>query len=357
LTSVGILNSGSITSGFGNIDIGASYIDCGKVTSDIGGSQIQAALVLKGVELAGSSTFESYMLFSGGTSLFSTIYRDSVGGKDYIGWESYNQSDFSKTSIVLQEFGGSIGIGKTPSSSFKLDVNGDLQCNNMIPSSDNSYTLGNGSFRMSEIYSVNSTINTSSRLNKKNIKPIKLGSDFICKLKPVEYEWITNSHGRIHCGLIAEDVGELINKDKYSLYIDDNIQKEKDKRDQAYQKDQKDQKEHVKNYKEPNKNENLLGLRYTEFIPILIKGFQEQQQQINKLTQIIETLTSNKHKINNDNSNGNGNNNNNNNDNDDIPEQVPIQKEAQSTRPRGRPKIRLLQRKGTPSPPKTSRKK
>ena len=78
----------------------------------------------------------------------------------------------------------------------------------MIPSVDNSFTFGNGSFRWTDIYAVNSTIQTSDRRNKKDIKPLENhGLDFINKLKPVSYKF--KDGVRQHNGFIAQDVQKL----------------------------------------------------------------------------------------------------------------------------------------------------
>ncbi len=84
---------------------------------------------------------------------------------------------------------GSIGIGKTPDSSYKLDVDGDIQANAYYYSSD-------------------------VRL-KKDIREISEALDKIKKLRGVSFSWKGN--GEKSMGFIAQEVEkvlpELVNSD------------------------------------------------------------------------------------------------------------------------------------------------
>ena len=164
----------------------------------------------------------------------------------------------------------------------------------LLPLSDNAYTLGNGSYRMSEVFSVNGTINTSDERSKRDIEECNLGLDFVRKLKPVKYKWIENSHNRTHIGYVAQQVAEILGDEKnnYSLYIDGNVQKQKDILKMKEEDEDFDEEEYYK-----NSNQNLLGLRYTEFIPCNTKAIQDlsdivskQQKQIDDLKTLVSTL-------------------------------------------------------------------
>jgi DNA repair exonuclease SbcCD ATPase subunit len=88
---------------------------------------------------------------------------------------------------------------------------------------------------------------------KKDITPITDALQFVRKLKPVQYKWKENSHGRTHTGFIAQDVLEcnpLNLKDNWAGYIDTG---------------------------------NGLGLRYGEFISINTKAIKELDEKLSKL--------------------------------------------------------------------------
>ena len=118
------------------------------------------------------------------------------------------------------------------------------------PATNNQRTLGDGTNRWSEVFATNPAINTSDRNMKKDIKPITNALQFVRKLKPVQYKWKENSHGRTHTGYIAQDVLEanpLGLSDNWSGYVDTG---------------------------------NGLGLRYGEFISVNTKAIQEIDEKL-----------------------------------------------------------------------------
>ena len=122
---------------------------------------------------------------------------------------------------------------------------------------DNVFSLGRASYRWKDIYSATGIINTSDRNLKTDIENTKLGLEFINQLKPVTYKFIDGQ--RPHQGLIAQDVKAVMdNLDiDFAGYIAD---------------------------KDSNGNE-ILGLRYTEFIAPLIKAVQELSAKVKELEQ------------------------------------------------------------------------
>ncbi len=91
----------------------------------IGTAAPGAKLEVKGIENNASTTFESIIKLSGADGTFGQIYRDNNGTNNYLGIESFQQGvGGTKTPIVLQEFGGNVGIGNT-SPTNKLSVAGN----------------------------------------------------------------------------------------------------------------------------------------------------------------------------------------------------------------------------------------
>jgi hypothetical protein len=121
--------------------------------------------------------------------------------------------------------------------------------------------LGNGANLWDEVYAQNTQIQTSDKNMKKDITPITNALDFVRKLKPVQYKWKKNSHGRTHTGFIAQDVlqaNPLGLSDNWSGYVDTG---------------------------------HGLGLRYGEFISINTKAIQELDSKLTKLVSGISTGT------------------------------------------------------------------
>lgn len=105
---------------------------------------------------------------------------------------------------VLAGNPGNIGIGTT-SPQTSLQVAGVIS-----PATNNTYTLGNATYRFTEVYATNGVINTSDRREKKDIYNSDLGLDFINKLRPVSYRWNTGVDNDVHYGLIAQEAEQAI---------------------------------------------------------------------------------------------------------------------------------------------------
>jgi len=121
--------------------------------------------------------------------------------------------------------------------------------------------LGNGSNLWSEVFASNATINTSDRNMKKDITPITNALQFVRKLKPVQYKWKKNSHGRTHTGFISQDVLEanpLGLGDNWSGYVDTG---------------------------------HGLGLRYGEFISVNTQAIKELDSKVSRLASGITGAT------------------------------------------------------------------
>lgn len=99
---------------------------------------------------------------------------------------------------------GNLGIGTT-SPQTTLQVEGVIS-----PATNNTYTLGNATYRFTEVYATNGVINTSDRREKNDIANTDLGLDFINKLRPVSYRWNTGVDSEVHYGLIAQEAEQVL---------------------------------------------------------------------------------------------------------------------------------------------------
>jgi hypothetical protein len=139
------------------------------------------------------------------------------------------------------------------------------------PSVDNLYDIGEASFRYDDIYASNGVIQTSDENQKKNIEDSRLGIDFVNKLLPKSYKFKGGKSGRTHYGLLAQDVKKLLDDENISTndfagFIYNEAKREYNADTEQYE-----------NYGEQ------YGLRYTEFIPILIQSIKDLSQENNRL--------------------------------------------------------------------------
>lgn len=75
------------------------------------------------------------------------------------------------------------------------------------PGSDNSWSLGDATYRWTAVYATNGTIQTSDQRFKTAIRDLEQGLPFILSLRPITYRW-TVGDGADHFGLLAQEVEE-----------------------------------------------------------------------------------------------------------------------------------------------------
>ena len=160
--------------------------------------------------------------------------------------------------------------GASPIEKMRITQNGVVQ-----PGTDNSYSLGASGIRWSSVWAANGTIQTSDEREKKDIVDSDLGLDFVSKLRPVSFKWkvgknevtseldgldeegnpktkivVTPIEGkRTHYGLIAQEVETLLDGKDFGGFIHD-------------------------------AETDIKGLRYDQFIPVLINAIKELKAEI-----------------------------------------------------------------------------
>jgi hypothetical protein len=127
---------------------------------------------------------------------------------------------------------------------------------NVTPITDNTYYLGNSSFRWKTVYSAGGVVTTSDLRMKDNIVTINGGLETVLKLNPVTYTWKDRSDNKRHLGLVAQEVLPLV-------------------------------PEVVDVGDDPDKT---LGINYSGMVPVLINAIQEQQKQIESQNEKIARL-------------------------------------------------------------------
>ncbi|WNJ19473.1 tail fiber domain-containing protein [Pontibacter sp. G13] len=176
---------------------------------------------------------------------------------------------------------GKVGIGTT-SPSTALDVNGKIKLgsaetledmgsytigsnSNIVPIGSGIFDLGSSTHRWGTVYATNGTINTSDARDKMGIQPLSYGLDAIAQLNPVSFQWKEGHDRSVKLGLLAQDLQQVIPE----VVVDTEIRQNEDGSIEEIPAER-------------------LGVFYSDLIPVLIKGVQEQQELIDTQAQQIE---------------------------------------------------------------------
>jgi hypothetical protein len=145
-----------------------------------------------------------------------------------------------------------------------------------IPDIDAFYLLGNSSKRWAEVWADDGSINTSDARDKKNIRDLNYGLKEIMQLHPVKFDWKDEHNTDDKLGLIAQDLQKVL-PEVVKAY--------------EYKRDSTGKRKRVP--------AERLGVMYSDIIPVIIKGMQQQQQiiedqnkKIKALTQLVSDLAS-----------------------------------------------------------------
>lgn len=170
---------------------------------------------------------------------------------------------------------------------------------NILPTANNTYSLGNSTNKFTEVWAVNGTIQTSDKDKKENIKELNLGLDFIMKLKPVSWKWKNEDSYKkkeTRYKKVYDENNNFIDFEKEEIEIKVPEKKFKRQHQGLLSSDVKNTLDELKistndfagYIKDSESGEE--ALRYTYFIAPIIKAVQEQQQKIEELKQEIEIL-------------------------------------------------------------------
>ncbi|MBK8845588.1 MAG: tail fiber domain-containing protein [Bacteroidetes bacterium] len=132
-----------------------------------------------------------------------------------------------------------------------MSINSDL-----VPTTNCARSIGNSTNRWNIIYACNGVINTSDARDK--IAQLKYGIKEIMKMNPVSYQWNYNQEDGTKLGLLAQDLQKIVPEVV---------------RDWEYKTDE------ITGERTKIPAEQL-GVFYSDLIPVLIKGMQEQQTEI-----------------------------------------------------------------------------
>ena len=267
-SEMNVTNLSSISADLGSITGGSINIGSGNFTVDTSGNVVATSITTtgkynaKGISATGQAGLFSELSDSvtGGSDPLRILCPSDDSDKDFfilMGNDPYSMT-FSSGIPTSSNHGmwftgtGTIYMGGTNDS--------------FSPLADDSNDLGRLNNRWDDIYATNGTIQTSDVSDKTSIEDTDLGLNFVSQLNPRKYKLMNGESNRTHYGLIAQEVKTVLDNNNISTsdfapYIEGEIF---DTNNQGT-------------------GEYKTGLRYTEFISILIKAIQELEQRIEQL--------------------------------------------------------------------------
>ena len=120
------------------------------------------------------------------------------------------------------------------------------------PGADNTYALGKNGARWTEVWSTNGLIQTSDIRLKTAIRDLPYGLAEVMQMRPVAYKW-KNQASSDKVGLIAQDVRKLIPEVVTG-----------------------------------NENTELVGMNYSELVPVLINAIKQLKKEVDDLRAKLE---------------------------------------------------------------------
>jgi hypothetical protein len=127
---------------------------------------------------------------------------------------------------------------------------------NLRPAVDNQNSLGESERRWTQVFAAGGVVQSSDGRLKENVAGLTYGLDAVRRLRPVAFTWKDGADDRQHYGLIAQQVREVLPGIVTGGDGDNGI----------------------------------LGMNYSELVPVLVKAVQEQQEEIDTQTGQIAAL-------------------------------------------------------------------
>lgn len=175
------------------------------------------------------------------------------GGNANTDWRIYN-------------IGPNLTIGNSGDELATINDLYQFQGSRFMPMNDGVINLGQGTNKWNTVFAQNGAINTSDARQKKNIKNLSYGLDKLMQLRPVSFEWKKDDGSGTKLGLIAQELQQVIPEVV---------------RDWDWEEDELGNRKKVAS--------SVLGVYYSDLIPVLIKATQDQQNIIDQQNKKIES--------------------------------------------------------------------
>jgi Chaperone of endosialidase len=222
------------------------------------------------VEITGTTTLNSDLSVAGsvnnGLSLSGTGSANGIkiGDDQTSSVTIYHNS----TGLDLNAPGGRVYYG-----SFEyFEDGGSNECafnSDLRPTQTDTYDLGTLSYKWQNVWATDGTINTSDIRDKENVTPVTYGINEIMQLNPVSFNWKGRNENKKKLGLIAQELLEVV--PEVVKTHDEEIINEATGETQIIELER-------------------MGVYYSDLIPVLIKGMQDQQKMIDELNAKIIKL-------------------------------------------------------------------
>ena len=213
ITAVGALNGGSITSGFGNIDVGSSSIDGGAITAD-------TSLTVAGATSISDGSAGSPSLTNTGDTNTGLFFPDddtigiATAGSERVRFDSagklgVNAGDFT---LYNSTSGGGVQLWPDGASAMARSGSSTVFYINKTTANGKAIEFRRGGSAVGDINlgSSSTTYNTSSDYRlKENVIPITDSLSRLMKLKPSQFNFIKDKNITID-GFLAHEVEEII---------------------------------------------------------------------------------------------------------------------------------------------------
>lgn len=177
-----------------------------------------------------------------------------------VGANSNVALDFFRNTAVntdwrIYNIGANLTIGNSADDLTTVNDLYQFQGVRFMPMDDATLNLGQAANRWNTLFASNGTINTSDAREKKNIQNLNYGLNVLLQLRPVSFEWKKDDGSGTKLGLIAQELQQIVPEVV---------------RDWDWQEDEQGNRTKVAS--------PILGVYYSDLIPVLIKSIQEQQQ-------------------------------------------------------------------------------
>lgn len=139
---------------------------------------------------------------------------------------------------------------------------------NLIPFNDNDDSLGFSGYRWTSLWATNGTINTSDLTLKKDIKPLDYGLDQLMNVETITYKWKDGKTDDTKIGFSAQNLQQILPE----VVRDYDLVKPDEKGSEAVKV-----------------QSSVLGVYYSDIIPVTVKAIQELNAKVEKLE--AENLT------------------------------------------------------------------
>lgn len=195
-----------------------------------------------------------------------------IGNTSGTGSTSNVALDFFRNTAVntdwrIYNIGANLTVGNSVDDLATVNDLYQFQGARFMPMTDATLNLGQGTNRWNTLFASNGTINTSDAREKKNIQNIAYGLKEILQLRPVSFEWKKDDGSGTKLGLIAQELQQVLPETV---------------RDWDWETNEQGIRTKV--------TSPVMGVYYSDIIPVLVKAVQEQQDVIEKQKTEIESL-------------------------------------------------------------------